>query len=729
MAVLPKYQLKELFESGDLITETTLDEFIEAAYNPVLVAGSNVTLTTVSTPSGDTITISSTGGGGGDPIIEGSGIEITTVGSNKQIAVDLDTSQTNLIFNGLNELTFAGVHVEDEGTSVGTYKTFNFIGNDVLAEDSGTPGKVNVFIPTPTFASHFNTTDGTTTGTVSESGITRQNVRISSPTTEGSPFKTGGWAGTVQSAYDNSTTGTVSFSTAQRVTGFSASAAGDATITVTVYDADGVSILKSYTTPTLYQNGTNTNVDNDISVTVSSITSDSSRRQAVVTISVIAADVLNGAGLQGGRYHVEASMSVDTATDGSGTYTYTQSDVFFDINNLGGYPSTPTINGSVQISETLGSITTKHISGVEYYVAGSAFTIDVNDIDNLNANTQGRSGAAVWNFRTTGTDYGLSNLELTAWSPSVGTFTNWTNNWDQLNIDFDYNNWQITNNNFRFRNDDATVFAKVYDPWNAGSEPSSPGASILIDTYSSTGNSNSLRERFDDEEFRLTRGSSSYSAWNSTPALGSNISNQTGVGPFSDACVVGSNMIRADKFFADNGDTPAYATVISDLSTYKPDANGVNPNYSTYTNVPTFHRLFETTTQPSKVITSFELTFSGNFVSDAFTDLVNEDFKIYIRKKAAPVSANIGHGAVPHSLHGTGFNFANYTDPPSGVDAGNGSAQCRTGSTPGNVVEGTFGGSNAQEGFFVEIQIINANIRIDQIIATLNFSDGTQQTG
>jgi len=54
--VLPKFELKELFESGDLITETTLDQFIEASYNHTLVGGTNITLSSVSTPSGTTIT-------------------------------------------------------------------------------------------------------------------------------------------------------------------------------------------------------------------------------------------------------------------------------------------------------------------------------------------------------------------------------------------------------------------------------------------------------------------------------------------------------------------------------------------------------------------------------------------------------------------------------------------------------------------------------------------------
>tara|TARA_B100000767_G_scaffold68115_2_gene64629 strand:+ start:62 stop:1192 length:1131 start_codon:yes stop_codon:yes gene_type:complete len=65
MAVLPKFQLKLLFESGDLITQTTLYDLIDASYNPTLVAGTNVTLNSVVTPSGTTITVNAQGGGSG----------------------------------------------------------------------------------------------------------------------------------------------------------------------------------------------------------------------------------------------------------------------------------------------------------------------------------------------------------------------------------------------------------------------------------------------------------------------------------------------------------------------------------------------------------------------------------------------------------------------------------------------------------------------------------------
>ncbi len=65
MPVLPKYQLKLLFEKGDLITQATLDDLINATYNETLVGGTNITLNSVTTPSGTTITINSTGGTAG----------------------------------------------------------------------------------------------------------------------------------------------------------------------------------------------------------------------------------------------------------------------------------------------------------------------------------------------------------------------------------------------------------------------------------------------------------------------------------------------------------------------------------------------------------------------------------------------------------------------------------------------------------------------------------------
>lgn len=719
MPVLPKYQLKQLFEAGDLITQVTMNDLIEATYNPTLVAGANVTITKVESPSGATITISSDGGGIAD-VTGGTAINVQSIGDNRQVSLKLDNSQTNLIVNGSNQLTFAGVHIKDEGINVGTYKTINFIGTDVLAQDSGTPGQVNVYVPTPQFASHFNTMDGTTPGLVSEAGITRSIVRISSPTVEGSPFKTNGWAGTNQPAY-TSANGSVNFVTGGQVTGFSGSVSGNATITVTLFDADGTTPLETFTTPTLYQNGTHVSPSGDITVIISAYAADSSKWKAAVFITVVAGDILANAGRSGGRYQVRAVMNTDSVTDGGGTYTYNQASVFFDTN-----PSTPVINGSMTIVESVPLV--KHLSGVEYYILNSTFEVDVTDIDNLNANTQGRAGAAQWNFLLTGAEYGLPTQQLNAWSLTNGTWNGtWTNLYNLLNANFEWTAWPITSSNYRFRNSTANGTSTVYDPWNTGNTINSSNQSVLIDTYGTV--ATNLGEDFEDESQRLTRGAASYSSFNSAATLGTSLSNQTGTGPFSDGCVVGSYLVRADKFFADNGNSPQLATLIPNLTSYKPNTLGPNPNYSTYTQRATYHRRFYTAS--ALPIANFDMSFGGSWGSsgNAATALANSQLKIYVRRENSQPGGSFGHGANPLSLHGALYNSGSpvnpFNDGASGVDTV-GSLIRTAGS--GNTVTGTFGNFGALNGFWVEIQIIDPDIKIDFINVTLQFTNGTTES-
>ena len=441
-------------------------------------------------------------------------------------------------------------------------------------------------------------------------------------------------------------------------------------------------------------------------------------------------------------------MSTDTATDGTGPYDYfgpngtgstsyvaEDNDVFFDTN-----PSTPSIVSTVTIAETVGNILTKHLSGVEYYVDGSQFTINVNEIDNYNANTQGRSGSGnTYNLLAQGPNYNLPTLQQAPWpqGANLGTWTDWNDEDDDQDIDYEYTAWAINNSNWRFRNSTASINARPYDPWNSGSQKSStPGQSILIDTYNTTGNNGgnpTLRETFIDEEYRLLKGVSAYTAWNSNLSLAdaSQAPNGSGsAGPFTNACTVGSNIVTPVIFFGDTGssnNTPSggYNNTIPDVSGYKPDLGTANPNYSSLTNPGVYHRLFETATLPTLPIASFEIEFAGSFTGGtAYTSLLNSNMRIYIRKKAATASTNIGPTAVPHSMHGVGFNSGVFTDPPTSIDNADGSGQCRTGSTVSNTVTGTFGGSNALEGFYIEIQLIDTAQRIDSAIVTLVWANG-----
>src|SRR5690606_5971554 len=121
------------------------------------------------------------------------------------------------------------------------------------------------------------------------------------------------------------------------------------------------------------------------------------------------------------RYHIEITHTPDSSTDGTGPYTYTQSDVFFDLN-----PNTPSISSSVTIAETSGSVLTKHLSGIEYYILGSEFTIDVTDIDNHNRDTSRTSSSLLLR----GDDYGLPDLDHSPFGTGSGFFSGWTNAYD-----------------------------------------------------------------------------------------------------------------------------------------------------------------------------------------------------------------------------------------------------------------------------------------------------------
>ena len=654
----------------------------------------------------------------------------------------------------------SAIVVLDEGTQVGAtgYTTFNFVGADVLAEDSGTAGQVNIYIPTPTFLSHFNTTDGTNDASVDPTTQFPFNdtPRISSPTTEGNPFSTGGganaiWAGQNKPSIDRiPDNGTLIYNTVAPCTGFSANAGGDATITAAFYDADGTTVLETFTTTTLFQAGTFTSGSGNISVTIGAVTADGPTKFAAsVSITVVTDDIFVAVtpSRSGGRFHVELSMTTDTATDGGTTYSYfgpngnssktydgETNDIFFDIN-----PTTPTVAG-VQINEspTPALIVTKHLSGIEYYMPTSEFSSLATSVSDLNANTQGRAQGANWNIRAVGTDYGLPTLQIEAWNlPTGASLIGWTNQWDETANTFVQQNWTVSNALWRFRNTDAKTTINVYDPWTIpGNSSNSPNSSILIDTYPVTPvpNTNGLREEFNDEANRLTRGSNTYAVWLTQPALQSGIPDQTGPeSPFTDACVVGGSLVPPARLFADDGNSPQYATLIPNLSTYNPDKNGANPDYSGFVGTATFHRLFSISNNPTFAnlpISSFEFIFIDGFFGVGKTAqqaLVTAGFRIYIRKAQETSGAgNVGHNAIPLSLHGPN-PFTTILDPPTSADAA--SAQCRTTLTSSNTVAGTFGGFNPINGFFVEIQIVDPIIRIDIISIKLILANGTSITG
>jgi len=591
----------------------------------------------------------------------------------------------------------AGLNFYDEGVLVGTYAKVNFVGSGVFADENPTNSDtVNVYIPPPTFASHFDTNDGTTDGTVVESGITRANVRISTPTIEGTPFYTGGganslWAGTTQSAHIDTS---LYLTTNAQVTGFG----GDSTVTVNVYSGDGTTVLATFTTPAITASGTWTSsgANAGITVDIQSYATDSLKYKATVEVIISLSTLFPSVtGLSGGRYHVEVIHTTDSTTDGGNTYTYTQADAFFDIN-----PSTPSFGAtsSVTISEssTSSNIVTKHLSGVEYYVAGSQFEATATELNNLNANTQGRASGANTNFQLTASNYGLSTISQFAWAPSSGTFTGWTNLYDNTNDTYSITNWTIPVGSFRYRGISGTASATIYDPWATSSPKTSSSNLILVDTIS-TGSTQYI-ETFNDESYR--KESDYTTAWDSTATLLN-----------GEACVVGGTLVRPDRYYLTSN------VITPNLTSYKPDKNGANPNYSGFSNDASFYRLFYTTLGASTTpIPSFSTVFSGTFVGTPLSDLQNSYLKVFVRKIGATVG-NSGTASDPLLLHGAEYDFGTFND---GSTAGTDTPGIRLGSSSGGTINGTFGGFNATNGIYVEIQICHQSIRIDTVTVTFN---------
>ena len=324
-----------------------------------------------------------------------------------------------------------------------------------------------------------------------------------------------------------------------------------------------------------------------------------------------------------------------------------------------------------------------------------------------------------------------NSLTLKAWAPTVGTFVNWTDFYNVQNVNFDYDTWPINNTFYRFRAPDATSSGRVYDPWSTGNLVNSTGAPILVDTY--TTRSTNLGEAFADEAQRLYRntGTSAYVAWDSTLSLtdASQAPNATGsAGTFENGCVVGSYLLRGSQFFRDNGDSAQIGTLIPDVSSYKPDKSGSNPNLSALTNIPVYHRAFTTT--DTRAIANVDMVFTGSFGSsgNATTALANSQMKIYIRRQATNGTGSIGFNANPLAVHGGLYNSGAPGNPAndgaSGVDTPG--SLIRTGSSAGNNVNFTFGAGTelCEDGFWMEIQLVASDIKIDTINLTLNFSNG-----
>jgi len=383
------------------------------------------------------------------------------------------------------------IEIQDEGALVdATVTKLNFVGEDVIAAaDSGDNDLVNVYIPAPSVVSHFDSSDGVGDCTVGDISTTSR--RISSPTSEGSPFNIGDWSGNTLHNAIKVSEATVSYTTTNACSFLNNL---NTTIEVNIYDADGVVKLATHTTASIVGN-TDVTVDN-IRIQVTSWAADAYKYKGIVTVSFNIGTVLTSNGLTSGRFSTE--IIHHDSTDGD--FTYTQGDIFYDSES-----QTQTI-GNATISENVPVIVRK--SGVYAYDTGTTFTVNIDDLDYLNADTYPT------NFITlTGSEYGLPSYSIDG---SDADLSGWTDAYNNINTSFNKDDWTINQSNFYVRSSTRNITAQVID-WSTGASDVSPNASLIIDTYND--NSTRVYEDFRGETERLEDDLST--PWDSTLSLAS----------------------------------------------------------------------------------------------------------------------------------------------------------------------------------------------------------------
>ncbi len=196
--------------------------------------------------------------------------------------------------------------VNDEGSLISNEVTsINFIGNTVTASET-TPGQIDVSIIgiSPDYVSHFGTSDGETNASVNN--ILTVNRNISTPTSEGVPFKLGDWI--VPTSQETIQSSPLVISTIEE---FSILNNINNTFRVRVYDADNSTVLADHAV-TLINNSDSTL--NNIRIQILNFAEDTNQYKARVIITIDINSIISN----GGRFYIE--LVNNTITDGLFTH-------------------------------------------------------------------------------------------------------------------------------------------------------------------------------------------------------------------------------------------------------------------------------------------------------------------------------------------------------------------------------------------------------------------------
>jgi hypothetical protein len=373
--------------------------------------------------------------------------------------------------------TGGAIDIYDEGVLVkNNVSCLNFIGADILAQNDG--DCVGIYVPPPSFVSHWNSTDGINNALVGSVSTTTRYV--SSPTSEGTPFHTGGWAGTQHPCLRNTS---LSWSAANECS----FADETTTFDITITGPQGV--IHSFTTAAINANGSYS--DGAVDVSISNWQEDSIKFSADVSVQIDIDSILPNSG------RCEVDIVHNNSTDG--VFTFNQSAFFYDSQSAVAVISA--------LTSAMNTAIIKQISGISYLTTGTSFDFGIGDIDNLNNES----------FPLNQISLSLTSFAIPNESLRGTDLTDWTNAYDNQNA-----SWAGTRSisiaNQRVCGT-GSVFSATPQDWSAGTQQNASALPCLIDTYTdnaTNGSNTTITENFYGESLRVHNDGST---WDSSVSL------------------------------------------------------------------------------------------------------------------------------------------------------------------------------------------------------------------
>jgi hypothetical protein len=408
----------------------------------------------------------------------------------KQIDATIPINPTDVATKGYVDILVAttsgntitsNLSIKDEGVVISTgVTTINFIGTEVYSRRNIVTNDIDVFIPSIIFTANLS---GLT------SNFTTYQRNISHPIQENNPFNIGNWNTGLHSTVN--TLSDVSYTS--NVFGFTNQ---NTYILASIYLITGntnTEVLLAQSSASTY--GNSNDINNYIEIRLNSFATESTKYINIIDSIKFYLQYLIP---NGGRFRIKIDLYDDIYT-----FHYVETDIFYDTNYYFNETYGFNITG-LTIVESPTNVITKWISGVEYYVSGSSFLVNLSSITYPNYLTYPNTLIVI-----DGSEYNLSTLNITNLQ-----LNNWTNYFNSnTNIYYRNTAWNISSNRFYTLTTTANVKAHSVD-WYNNTDITSNVTKVAIDTLNDISDRNT--EDFANEIFRLT---SSLTTWDSTQSL------------------------------------------------------------------------------------------------------------------------------------------------------------------------------------------------------------------